>query len=115
MFKDEEGGKILKEFVGLRAKLYSYKMDEGKEKKRCKGIKKAVVKNSITHEDYLTCLITGIEQLRRQNIIRSYEHVLYTEEVNKVALSATDDKRYLLKDSYDTLAWGHYKIRDMDN
>ena len=114
MFKDETGGKIIKEFVGLRAKLYSYKMDEGKENKRCKGIKKAVVKKSITHEDYKTCLQTGKEQLRRQNIIRSYEHVLYTEEVNKIALSATDDKRYLLKDSYDTLAWGHYKIRDME-
>ena len=115
MFKDEEAGKILNQFVGLRAKLYSYKMDEGKEKKRCKGIKKAVVKKSITHEDYLTCLITGIEQLRRQNIIRSYEHVLYTEEINKIALSAADDKRYLLKDSFDTLAWGHYRIKDMEN
>ena len=115
MFKDEEAGKIVKEFVGLRAKLYSYKMDEGKEKKRCKGIKKAVVEKSITHEDYKTCLITGIEQLRRQNIIRSYEHVLYTEEVNKIALSAADDKRYLLKNSFDTLAWGHRKIRDMEN
>ena len=114
MFKDEEGGKILKEFVGLRAKLYSYKMDEGKEKKRCKGIKKAVVEKSIRHEDYLKCLITGIEQLRRQNIIRSYEHEIYTEEINKVALSAADDKRYLLKDSFDTLAWGHYKIRDLE-
>ena len=115
MFKDEAAGKIIKEFVGLRAKLYSYKMDEGKENKRCKGIKKDVVEKSITHEDYKTCLQTGKEQLRKQNIIRSYEHVLYTEEVNKIALSATDDKRYLLKDSYDTLAWGHYKIRDMEN
>ena len=115
MFKDEEAGKNIKEFVGLRAKLYSYKMEEGKEKKKCKGIKKAVVKKSITHEDYLTCLITGIEQLRRQNIIRSYEHVLYTEEINKIALSAADDKRYLLKNSFDTLAWGHYRIRDMEN
>ena len=115
MFKDEAGGKIIKEFVGLRAKLYSYKMDEGKENKRCKGIKKAVVKKSITHENYKTCLKTGMEQYRRQNIIRSYEHELYTEEVNKIALSAMDDKRYLLKDSYDTLAWGHYKIRDMEN
>ena len=115
MFKDEAGGERIKEFVGLRAKLYSYKMDEGKENKRCKGIKKAVVEKSISHEDYKTCLETGKEQLRRQNIIRSYEHVLYTEEVNKIALSATDDKRYLLKDSYDTLAWGHYKIRDMEN
>ena len=114
MFKDEAEGERIKEFVGLRAKLYSYKMDEGKENKKCKGIKKAVVEKSISHEDYLTCLITGIEQLRRQNIIRSYEHILYTEEVNKIALSAADDKRYLLKDSYDTLAWGHYKIRDLE-
>ena len=90
-------------------------MDEGKENKRCKGIKKAVVKKSISHEDYKTCLTTGKEQLRRQNIIRSYEHVLYTEEVNKIALSAADDKRYLLKDSFDTLAWGHYKIKDLEN
>ena len=115
MFKDEAAGKIIKEFVGLRSKLYSYKMDEGKENKKCKGIKKAVVKKSISHEDYKTCLETGKEQLRRQNIIRSYEHVLYTEEVNKIALSAADDKRYLLKDSHDTLAWGHYKIRDGEN
>ena len=115
MFKDEAAGKVIKEFVGLRAKLYSYKMDEGKENKRCKGIKKAVVEKSITHEDYKTCLETGKEQLRRQNIIRSYEHVLYTEEVNKIALSAADDKRYLLKDSFDTLAWGHRKIKDFEN
>ena len=115
MFKDEAAGKNIKEFVGLRAKLYSYKMEEGKENKRCKGIKKAVVEKSIRHEDYKTCLETGKEQLRRQNIIRSYEHTLYTEEVNKVALSSADDKRYLLKDSFDTLAWGHHKIKDMDN
>ena len=114
-FKDEAAGKVIKEFVGLRAKLYSYKMDEGKENKRCKGIKKAVVEKSIRHEDYKTCLTTGKEQLRRQNIIRSYEHTLYTEEINKVALSAADDKRYLLKDSFDTLAWGHYKIKEMEN
>ena len=115
MFKDEAAGKVIKEFVGLRAKLYSYKMDEGKENKRCKGIKKAVVEKSITHEDYKTCLTTGKEQLRRQNIIRSYEHVLYTEEVNKIALSAADDKRYLLKDSFDTLAWGHRRIKELEN
>ena len=115
MFKDEAAGKTIKEFVGLRAKLYSYKMDEGKENKRCKGIKKAVVEKSITHEDYKTCLTTGKEQLRRQNIIRSYEHVVYTEEVNKIALSAADDKRYLLKDSYDTLAWGHRRIKELEN
>ena len=115
VFKDETAGKVIKEFVGLRAKLYSYKMDEGKENKRCKGIKKAVVEKSITHENYKTCLETGKEQLRRQNIIRSYEHEVYTEEINKIALSAADDKRYLLKDTYDTLAWGHHRIKDLEN
>ena len=113
MMKDEAAGKIITEFVGLRSKLYSYKMDEGEENKKCKGIKKQVVKNSITHEDYKTCLETGKEQLRKQNIIRSYEHEVYTEEVNKVALSVEDDKRYILEDGKHTLAWGHYKIKDL--
>ena len=112
MFKDEAAGKIIIEFVGLRAKLYSYLMDEGKEHKKCKGIKKQVVATSIKHEDYKTCLTTGKEQLRKQNIIRSYEHEVFTEEVNKVALSALDDKRYILGDGIHTLAWGHYKIKD---
>ena len=113
MFKDEAAGKIIKEFVGLRAKLYSYKMDEGGESKKCKGIKKQVVESSIRHEDYKTCLLTGKEQLRKQNILRSYEHEVYTEEINKVALSALDDKRYILGDGIHTLAWGHYKIKDL--
>ena len=112
MFKDEAAGKIIKEFVGLRAKLYSFVMDGGEESKKCKGIKKQVVENSITHEDYKTCLLTGREQLRKQNIIRSYEHEVYTEEVNKIALSAGDDKRYILENGIHTLAWGHYKIKD---
>ena len=96
MFKDEAAGKIIKEFVGLRAKLYSFIMEDGKENKRCKGVKKQVVESSITHEDYKTCLRTGKEQLRKQNILRSYEHEVFTEEVNKIALSALDDKRYIL-------------------
>ena len=112
--KDEAAGKIIKEFVGLRAKLYSYKMYEGEEEiKKCKGIKKQVVESSISDENYKTCLLTGKEQLRKQNILRSYSHEVYTEEVNKVALSALDDKRYILSDGVHTLAWGHYKIKDL--
>ena len=112
MMKDEAAGKIIKEFVGLRAKLYSFVMDDGEETKKCKGIKKQVVESSIRHEDYKTCLTTGKEQLRKQNILRSYNHEVYTEEVNKIALSALDDKRYILSDGVHTLAWGHYKIKD---
>ena len=57
MFKDETGGKQIEEFVGLRSKLYSYKLHE-KEHKRCKGVKKNVVAKTITHEDYKNCLRT---------------------------------------------------------
>ena len=110
VFKDEVAGKCIREFVGLRAKLYSFKMFEGEESKRCKGIKKKVVQKSITHEDYKTCLLTGKEQLRTMNIIRSHDHEVYTEEVNKVALCADDDKRYILEDGKHTLAWGHHKL-----
>ena len=110
MMKDEAGGLIIDEFVGLRAKLYSYKMLEGKEEKKCKGVKKSVVKKTIRFEDYKTCLFTGKEQLRKMNVIRSHKHDIYTEEVNKIALSANDDKRFILDDGIHTLAHGHYKI-----
>ena len=43
MFKDEAVGESIDEFVGLRAKLYSYKMLEGEESKKCKGVKKSVI------------------------------------------------------------------------
>ena len=110
MFKDEVNGNVIDEFVGLRAKLYSYKMFEGEESKKCKGVKKSVVKKSITHEDYKKCLTDRKPQLRKMNVIRSYKHNVFTEEVNKVALSADDDKRYILEDGINTLALGHYRI-----
>ena len=37
MFMDEAGGKRIVEFLGLRAKPYSYKMRDGSEVKKCKG------------------------------------------------------------------------------
>ena len=40
MFKDEAGGKVIAEFIGLRAKLYSYRMHLESEEKRAKGVKK---------------------------------------------------------------------------
>ena len=110
MFKDEARGKVTDAFVGLRAKLYSCKMLEGEESKKCKGVKKSVVKKSIMHEDYEKCLFTGKEQLRKMNIIRSHMHEIYTEEINKIALCPSDDKRHILEDGVHTLALGHYMI-----
>ena len=110
MMKDEAGGKIIEEFVGLRAKLYSYKMFEGKEEKKCKGIKKSVIKKNISHEDYKECFFSGAPQMRKMNVIRSYKHEIFSETVNKIALSANDDKRIILDDRISTLSYGHYKI-----
>ena len=108
MFKDEAGGKQILEFVGLRAKLYSYRMKEFEEKK-CKGVKKAVVRKSIRFEDYKKCLLDGQDIHRTMNIIRSHQHEVYSERVNKVALSREDDNRIILEDGIHTLAHGHHK------
>ena len=109
MFKDEAGGKIIEEFVGLRAKLYSYKMfNSKKETKKCKGVKQGVVEKTITFDDYKTCLFSGEKQYRQMMTFRSRKHEIFTEEINKVALSADDDKRIILPDKVNTLAYGHF-------
>ena len=110
MMKDEAGGKIIEEFVGLRSKLYSYKMFEGKEEKKCKGIKKVVVKKQISFEDYKECLLSKQPQMRKMNVIRSHQHEIFSETVNKIALSANDDKRIILDDGISTLAFGNKNL-----
>ena len=58
--KDELGGKIMTEFVALRAKMYAYrKIDKEVEEKCYKGTKKCVVSEGLTFDDYKTCLFDG--------------------------------------------------------
>ena len=45
--KDEAGGKIITEFIGLRSKMYSYIKEDDKETKTAKGIKKECNKERI--------------------------------------------------------------------
>ena len=106
---------VIEKFVGLRAKLYSFKILNNEKiedliTKKCKGVKKGTVEKSITDNDYEQCLFTEEKQLRSMNVIRSYKHEVYTEAVNKVALSPDDDKRYILENKINTYAWGHHKI-----
>ena len=108
--KDECDGKQITEFVGLRAKMYSYKVDETEEK-RAKGVKKNVIKKDISFNDYYKCLIKRVNPVyRKMNLIRSHKYEIYSETVNKVALSADDDKRIIINDGISTRAHGHYKI-----
>ena len=112
MFKDEVAGKQITHFVGLRPKLYSFKVEECRgvlggcnpPVKKCKGVKKSVVKKDIEFEDYVKCLFSGEKQMRSMKIIKSENHDLYSKEVNKVALSNEDDKRIVLEDKINTLA-----------
>ncbi|XP_073235804.1 uncharacterized protein [Porites lutea] len=104
MFKDEASGKQITHFVGLRPKLYSYKVEGEKELKKCKGIKKNVVKKSLIFDDYVRCLFSGEKEMRKMKIIKSENHDLYSKEVNKVALSNQDDKRHVLNDQIHTRA-----------
>ena len=105
MFKDEVAGKQITHFVGLRPKLYSFKVEDQNAIKKCKGIKKNVVKKGLNFEDYVQCLFYDEKQMRSMKIIRSENHEIYSKEVNKVALSNEDDKRNLAKDKVNTLAF----------
>ena len=108
LMKDELGGKIMKEFISLRPKMYSYRVGKD-EPKKCKGIKKCVVKKTISFEDYKRCLLEGTMIHRFQLMFRSKKHNVRTLEVNKLALSREDDKRVSI-DGIASLAMGHYSL-----
>ena len=107
LMKDELGGTIMTEFMSLRPKLCSYKKLDGSEDKKCNGIKKCVVKKTLTFEDYMNCLFEDFTEYRSQLMFRSIRHEIFTLEVNKVALNKNDDKRIAKKDGISILARGH--------
>ena len=107
LMKDEFRGKIMTEFVALRPELYSYKKLDDSENKKCKGIKKSIVKKTLTFEDYKSSLFNDSTEYRSQLMFRSAKHEVHTIEVNKVALNREDDKRSSRKDGISTFARGH--------
>ena len=116
LMKDELRGAIMTEFVALRPKLYSYRVLKGvlgpcfMENKKCKGIKKCVVKKTLTDEDNKNCLFNSDMTYRSQLMFRSIKHEVHTTEVNKVALNRDDDKRISKKDRISTLACRHKSL-----
>ena len=106
LFKDELGGKIIVEFCPLRAKAYASKLDDDTEMKKAKGTKKCIVKREIIFENYKYALFSNELIIRSQQRFRSYNHKVYTEEVNKIALSSNDDKRIQTYDKVTTFPYG---------
>ncbi|XP_023312147.1 uncharacterized protein LOC111692389 [Anoplophora glabripennis] len=115
MMKDEFNGVPMELFVGLRSKMYMVKRavdDDMALTKKIKDIKKSIIKNIITLEDYLECVDNFKNKYIRQNLIKSENHAVFTMTQEKIALSPHDDTRYLIKGSYETLPWGHYCIME---
>ena len=109
--KPEHVNNIIEEFIGLRSKMYSIKLDDGKERKTAKDIKKYVIEKDLKHQNYNQILTLGKNLYSTMKMIRSSKHQLYTMEMNKVSLSAYDDKRYIHDDGISSYAHEHCRTR----
>ena len=107
LMKDELGGKIITEFVTLRPKTYSYLTDDGKEDKKAKGTKKCVIKRMIKFNDYKICSLKDEVILKSQQRFISKKQEVYTENINKIALSNNDDKRIVSSDKITSYPYGY--------
>ena len=111
LVRDELGGKIMTEFVALRAKMYAYrKIDKEVEEKRSKGTKKCVVTEGLTFDDYKICLFDGEKIYREQILFENKKHDMYTVNKHKIALNRDNDKRVVQTDGITTLARGHVAL-----
>lgn len=105
LFKDEMGGDVIKEFIGLRAKLYSIQSMKCQIKK-AKGVSKHITKY-IKPSQYLHTLKDNLNVRLRMNLIRSMKHVIYSQNIEKLVLNREDDKRQIMSNQVSTLPWGH--------
>ena len=96
----------MKVFVGLRAKAWAYLMDDNSEKKKPKGTKKCVINRRLMVENYTDCLFNDKIILKSQQRFKSDHHVVYREEVNKIALSSNGGKRLQTLDRVTTYPHG---------
>ncbi len=117
-FSVETGFDPVLELVALRPKMYSFltvKSANGNlpattvEKLRVKGIAQATVRE-LKHSDFLSQLRQPVENYLLNRRIGSNLHNIYTIEVSKRGLCSFDDKRFLLDDGVNSLAYGHRDI-----
>ena len=107
LMKDELGSDIITEFVALRAKAYSYITNNFIEMKKAKGTKKCVVNEMLRFDDYKKCLFDNGKVLKSQQRFKSENHEVYTENINKIALSCDDDKRIVTSDRITSYPYGY--------
>ncbi|CAH1104394.1 unnamed protein product [Psylliodes chrysocephalus] len=103
--KDEFASAPIKSFYGTGAKAYC--VEANKLLKKAKGVSKHITKHQLQLSDYVRIVKDGGTIFRKMYVFVSDMHTIYTELRNKVALSAKDDKRYVIPGDVKTLAWGH--------
>ena len=106
LFKDELGGKIIIEVIELRQKTYTYLDDDGNDHKKTKGTKRCVIKQELMFENFKDCWSNNKNVYRSQQRFKSYNHDVYTENINKIALCSNDDKRIQTYDKIKTYPHG---------
>ena len=111
LMNDELGGKIMTEFVALRAKTYAYrKIDKEVEEKCCNGTKKCVVSEGLAFDDYKTYLSDGKTIYRGQMLFENKKLEVYMVNKFKIALNRDDDKRLVQANEITTLARGYVEL-----
>ena len=111
--KDELNGLILEEVVCLKSKLYSIKFSGG-VKQSAKGVQRSV-KKPLNHDLFQHVLSSCTSIHKKMTQMRSLNHQLFVAQVNKVALSAFDDKRFLLDCGVKSLTYGHSSLQQIFN
>ena len=97
-FKDKASGIPIKEFIGLKSKMYSYLKDDN-----CNSIERHV-KQDLTHLNYKYTLFNKVQIQHTMKTIRSELHQIGSYELNKISLSCFDDKRYIHDDGITSYA-----------
>ena len=100
--KDEFGGVIVEEFVGLKSEMHYMKKIDDKESNAAKGVNIATEFN-VFKDVLFNKKINRLKVWRLQ----SKKHKLGTCEIDKLSLSCFNDKRYVLDDGIHTLAYFH--------
>ena len=100
--KDEYGGVIIDEFIGLKSKMYSITKIDGRESNTAKGV-------NITTEfnEFKDVLFNKKIIIHKRKIIQAKKHKIGTYEIDKISLSCSDDKRFILDDGIHNLAYSH--------
>ena len=80
--------------------------DDCKENKKAKGTKKRVIKQRLKFNNYKECLLNNKIVLKSQQRFKNERHDVYSEEINKIALSSNDDKRLQAFDRITSYPYG---------